>query len=253
MFFIDNSVASNAGEKSVRYGEDAPNSEQNEDSESDSQASSSSTTRHKKGRTKEDKMKSKAASKTQVSKPPAWVDPADTQPTKVSLVNGHSRLRKLRQAAAEDEITGREYETRLRNQFERINPEPVWARKARGIGKRKKGKTKEGDGENEEDEEGADDIEEEGDGIQDLLASTTGLLAERRKHGKQNVVLRREELAIERVRDANHSAQSSTSGEVRVVSFHPKPAVPVLCVATADRRVRLFHVRGRFIHFALLA
>ena len=256
MFFIDNSVASNAGEKSGRYGEDAPLSEQNEDSESDSQASSSSTTRHKKGRTKEDILKLKAASKTQVSsgsKPPAWVDPADTQLTKVSLVNGHSRLRKLRQAAAEDEITGREYETRLRNQFERINPEPVWARKARGIGKRKKGKTKEGDGESEEDEEGAGDIEDEGDGIQGLLASTTGLLAERRKHGKQNVVLRREELAIERVRDANHSAQSSTSGEVRVVSFHPKPAVPVLCVATADRRVRLFHVRGRFIHFAVLA
>jgi U3 small nucleolar RNA-associated protein 18 len=213
-------------------------------------------TRQKKGRTKEDKQKSKAASKALVSsgsKPPAWVDPADTHLTKVSLLNGHSRLRKLRQAATEDEITGREYETRLRNQFERINPEPVWARKARGVGKRKKGKAKEGDRESDESERGADDIEEEGDGIQDLLASTTGLLAERRKHGKQSVVLRREELAIERVRDANHSAQSPTSGEVRVVSFHPKPAVPVLCVATADRRVRLFHVRCYFSDFCFLS
>jgi len=163
-------------------------------------------------------------------------------------LNGHSRLRKLRQTAAEDEITGREYETRLRSQFEQINPEPAWVQKARGVGKRKKRKTKGDEGEGDEDGEGADDIEEEdGDGgIQDLLTSTSGLLAEKRKHGK-NVVLRQEELAIERVRDANHSVQSSTSGEVRVVSFHPKPAVPVLCVATADRRVRLFHVRYHFL------
>lgn len=182
------------------------------------------------------------------------MDPADTRQTKISLLNGHSRLRKLRQAVEEDEITGREYETRLRSQFERINPEPVWVRKARGhVGKRNKGK-REVEVESEEDEEGAVDIEEEGDcGMQDLLASTTGLLAEgRRKHGKQNVVLRQESLAIERVRDANHSAQSSTNGEVRVVSFHPKPAVPVLCVATADRRVRLFNVRCPFTRFALL-
>lgn len=182
------------------------------------------------------------------------MDPADTQATKISLVNGHSRLRKLRQTAAEDEITGREYETRLRSQFERINPEPAWVQKARGVGKQKKGKAKEGEdegeGEGEEEGEGEDGIEEEGDGgIQNLLTTTSGLLAERRKHGKQNVVLRQEELAIERVRDPNHSVQSSTSGEVRVVSFHPKPAVPVLCVATADRRVRLFHVR---FHFYLL-
>jgi U3 small nucleolar RNA-associated protein 18 len=192
-----------------------------------------------------------SASKGQVSsksKLPAWVDPADTQPTKVSLLHGHSRLRKLRQSADEDEITGRDYETRLRSQFERINPEPAWVTKARGSGKYKKGKRKESEGESEEDEDRTNGIEEEGDGgIQGLLASTNGLLAEsRRKHGKQNVVLRQESLAVERVRDANHSVQSS-GGEVRVVSFHPKPAVPVLCVATSDRRVRLFHVRSFYL------
>ena len=182
------------------------------------------------------------------------MDPADTQSTKISL-NGHPRLRKLRQTAHEDEITGREYETRLRSQFERINPEPAWVRKARGVGKRKKGRRRrrEGDSDSEEDDEGLDEIEEEGDGeIQDLLASTSGLLADsNRKYGKQNPILRQESLAIGRVRDANHSAQGPTTGEVRVLSFHPKPAVPVLCVATADRRVRLFHVRIAFyfLHF----
>src|SRR5258705_6100014 len=121
----------------------------------------SSSSSKKKGRIKMDDLNEKA----QVSKPPAWVDPADTQPTKISLLKGHSRLRKLREAAGEDEITGREYETRLRSQFERINPEPVWVRRARG------GWASEGD------EEEAEEVEEEEEGIQDLLASTTGLVA----------------------------------------------------------------------------
>lgn len=168
------------------------------------------------------------------SKLSAWVDPADTQPAKVSLLNGPSRLRKLRQAVDENEITGREYETRLRSQFERINPEPAWARKARG---KKNIKVDE-----DEDDEPREDIEEEsGEGIQRLLTSTIGVLTKNKNIGKR-VVLPQGSLAVERVRDANHSTQSSSSGEVRVVSFHPKHAVPVLCVATADRRIRLFHV-----------
>ena len=161
------------------------------------------------------------------SKPPAWTDPADAQPTKISLLNGPSRIRKLRQAVDEDEITGREYETRLRNQFERINPEPEWARKVR----RKGG--------GEDSDEGEEDRDAEG--MQELLTSTGGILANTSKKGGK-VVIRQGSLAIERVRDANHSTQSSNSGEVRIVAFHPKPAVPVLCVATTDRRVRLFHV-----------
>jgi U3 small nucleolar RNA-associated protein 18 len=165
------------------------------------------------------------------SKPSAWVDPADTQPAKISLLNGPFRLRKLRQVVDEDEITGREYETRLRSQFERINPEPVWARKARG----KKNENLDVDDSGDEGTE-----EETGEGMQRLLTSTKGVLAKSKK--AKTVVLHQGSLAIERVRDANHSTQSSSSGEVRVISFHPKPAIPVLCVATADRRVRLFHV-----------
>ncbi|CAA7266393.1 unnamed protein product [Cyclocybe aegerita] len=166
-------------------------------------------------------------------KAPAWTDPADTLPdAKVSLVSGPTRLRKLRHAAGEDEISGREYETRLRTQFERINPEPEWARKARG----KKSKSKKTDDE--------DDGEEEGAGVQELLTSTTGILVEAKKRARQNVVLPQGTLGIERVRDANQSVQSSSSGDVRVLAFHPKPAVPVLCVATADRRIRLFNIDG---------
>src|ERR1700760_2426248 len=47
---------------------------------------------------------------------PAWVDPDDLD-VQVSLASD-KRLRKLRDTAAEDEIGGRDYERRLRRQFE---------------------------------------------------------------------------------------------------------------------------------------
>jgi len=201
------------------------------DSDSDSSTSSASTS------SKNSPKKSFAkALKSSKSKPPAWVDPADVEPsTRVSLLSGPTRLRKLRQAVDEDEITGREYETRLRSQYERINPEPAWAKKARGK------KSKEDDDEQSGDEN-SEGLHQDGDGFRELLSSTVGILAESKRRGRKTVVLPQGTLGIERVRDANHSVQGSGSGEVRALSFHPKPAIPVLSVATADRRIRLFNV-----------
>ena len=143
-----------------------------------------------------------------------WTDPSEVQPTAlVSLLSGPTRLRKLRHGVDEDIITGKDYETRLRAQFERVNPEPAWAKKARGSKEK-----------NETWDESEDDQTE----------------IKPKKRGA--VVIPSGTLSIERVRDANQSAQNSGSGEVRVLAFHPKPDVPVLSVATADRRVRLFNV-----------
>ncbi|KAG9088454.1 hypothetical protein FRC07_012575, partial [Ceratobasidium sp. 392] len=55
----------------------------------------------------------------------AWVDPDDNQ-LDVSIASDR-RLRKLRNSAAEDTISGREYESRLRRQFEKVHPVPQWA------------------------------------------------------------------------------------------------------------------------------
>ncbi|KAF9042256.1 WD40-repeat-containing domain protein [Panaeolus papilionaceus] len=226
LFFVDDGVPSAPVTDSEEGGdEDRSHSGSDTDSGSDSQASSSST---RKRRTPKSLPKSLTSSR---SKPPAWTDPADVEATnRVSLLNGPTRLRKLRQAINEDEITSREYETRLRAQFERINPEPSWARKARGKNK-----------EAGDRESGTEDEEE---GITNLLSSSTGILSARRRKEKGPVVLPQGSLNIERVRDANQSVQGSGSGEVRVITFHPKPSVPVLAVATADRRVRLFHIDG---------
>ncbi|KAF8496934.1 hypothetical protein BU17DRAFT_103354 [Hysterangium stoloniferum] len=58
----------------------------------------------------------------------AWVDLDDVN-IEVSLASDN-RLRKLRDAPVEDIIKGRDYETRLRRQFEK-NPDPEWASAAR--------------------------------------------------------------------------------------------------------------------------
>lgn len=172
-------------------------------------------------------------------KPPAWTDPSDS-PLVVSLES--SRLRKLRDAPTETTLSGREYETRLRRQYERINPQPAWAVKARtGKGKRRRDGADEGNYENMETEDEEDDGEHAVEDIQDLLSSTTGILAPSRKL-RTTATIPSGTLEIERLRDANQAAQASGCGEVKFITFHPSDKIPVLCVGSADRRIRLFNV-----------
>ncbi|KAM6497715.1 WD40-repeat-containing domain protein [Amanita muscaria] len=194
----------------------------------------------------EEEQESRKSLKPTKSKPKArqaaWTDPSD-EPLTISIAHSHKRLRKLRDAPDEDVLTGKEYESRLRRQFERINPEPTWASKARKTARqRKKGKvlgyeSQESESEEEEDEEGEDML--------DLVNTSAGILATgKRRTAAGNVILPPEQIAIERLRDANQSVQQSNGGQVKVVAFHPSDKVPVLCVGTTDRRIRLFNVDG---------
>lgn len=145
----------------------------------------------------------------------AWSDPAD-EPIQVSVNIG--RARKLRDAPDETGLSGREYESRLRRQYERINPQPEWARK-----KYKRARST----------SSATDEEDQ----KDLINSTSRILEQ-----KSSTTLQKGTLAIERLRDANQSTQSTDAGAVRALTFHPSDQVPLLCVASADRRARLFNV-----------
>lgn len=188
--------------------------ERSRPSEPDSDSDSSSSSQ---------KRKSPQNPPLKSRKPPAWIDPSD--PPTVSVSSG--RLRKLRDAPSETALSGHEYETRLRRQYERINPQPAWAAKARKTQRTKR--------DNDQDSDGEDaDVEE-------LLSSTGGILASSQRKSR-TTVLPAGTLSIERLRDANQAAQGSASGEVKVVAFHPSDRVPVLCVGTADRRIRLFNV-----------
>jgi len=157
-------------------------------------------------------------------KGPAWVDPDDLD-VQVSLASD-KRLRKLRDTAAEDEIGGRDYERRLRRQFEKLNPTPQWAsdaRKKRSTVKRRRSASP------------SSSVSEED---LDLLTSTGGILEGKQRRSK---ILSPKTINIERLRDANLSARAE--GELRTVQFHPSPQVPMLLTASADRRLRLFNVR----------
>jgi len=162
---------------------------------------------------------------------PAWTDPDDIN-LQVSLASD-SRLRKLRDAPSEDTVGGREYESRLRRQFEKINPTPTWASNARRKlhptqAKRKRSSTS------------SSSELEDGDILPELLSSTGGLLGATTKYR----ALPQGTLAIERLRDANQAATSEA--ETKALQFHPSPQVPVLMTASADRRVRLFNVCTSF-------
>jgi len=157
-------------------------------------------------------------------KGPAWLDPDDLD-VQVSLA-ANKRLRKLRDATAEDEIGGRDYERRLRRQFEKLNPTPQWAsnaRKKRSTVKRRRSVSP------------SSSVSEED---LDLLTSTGGILEGKQRRSK---TLSPKTINIERLRDANLSARAE--GELRTVQFHPSPQVPMLLTASADRRLRLFNVR----------
>lgn len=155
-------------------------------------------------------------------KAPAWTDPDDVN-VKVSLAS-NDRLRKLRDAPSDDIVGGREYERRLRRQFERMNPISDWASNARKKSGRAKRRRPSVSG-----SESAEDV------VPEMLASTGGILG-----AAKSRLIPPSTLSIERLRDANQAAPAE--GEIKTVAFHPSPHVPVLLTASADRRVRLFHV-----------
>ncbi|KII86251.1 hypothetical protein PLICRDRAFT_114618 [Plicaturopsis crispa FD-325 SS-3] len=155
---------------------------------------------------------------------PAWTDPDDTT-LHISLA-ADKRLRKLRDAVSEDAVGGREYERRLRRQFEKINPTPDWAANARKRARRSTGA----------DSDGTED--DDAEAIDRMLSSTAGVLG-----GIKRVQsLEKGTLAIERLRDANQAAKAE--GEIKAIQFHPSPRIPVLLTASADRRARLFNIDG---------
>ncbi|KAG7094043.1 hypothetical protein E1B28_007664 [Marasmius oreades] len=218
LFFVDEGGISrqeNSDEEQIA-GPSSHTSFESDGSDSDSSSSS---------RTSSSRVSSNKPSRK--SKVSAWVDPSD--PSTVSLSS--RRLRKLRDAPHEEELPGREYESRLRRQFERINPEPAWAAQARK-NKAKEKKQAWTDGDDEQEDDSMD--------IPHLLTSTSGVL----RSQKVNRVLQAGTIDIARLRDANQDAQNAACGDIKSLAFHPSPMVPVLAVGSKDRRIRLYTIDG---------
>ncbi|KAJ3271884.1 U3 snoRNP protein, partial [Borealophlyctis nickersoniae] len=139
-------------------------------------------------------------------KPAAWEDEDDVM---VNIVDT-KRLRKLRTDYSEEIISGKDYEARLRAQFEKIHPKPEWAT-----------------------------IPAEGEDTDDLLSVL------RKTHGivsrKKTRVLNSDRLEIVRLKDANQMAYSQAV--VQSVTFHP--TAPVVMTAGYDKTLRLFQIDGK--------
>ncbi|KAL0950558.1 hypothetical protein HGRIS_007362 [Hohenbuehelia grisea] len=241
LFYVDDGAPVAAEYDSEEAPSFTPSDDEASDSDSDSSGSSSGS---ESSRSSPEPTKPQPSKSTRAS---AWVDPADA-PISVAVAPGdasHSRLAKLRDAPDETTLSGREYERRLRRQFEKINPEPTWASTARDKlrGKRRRSSTGAGDG-SDEDESRAEEAEE--DDFDHLLNSTSGVLSNADKSrctGKPRQIPPTT-LRITRLRDANQAAQASGCGEIKVVAFHPSANIPLLAVGSADRRLRLFNIDG---------
>lgn len=245
LFFIDDGVAPSTSDSSTvpdaaqlvirKYHSESESDDDDEDDEEENSAQETDEVEHIPQETEsipeivtEEQDQTTSAGDAQPGrKAPAWVDPDDAN-LQVSLT-AHSRLRKLRDAPSEDTVNGREYERKLRRQFERINPTPEWATKARK--KLHPSKRRRSSGSDSDVDNTIEDI------LPDLLASTGGISA-----GKKPRVLTQGVISVDCLRDANQAAPAE--GEIKSVQFHPSPQIPVLLTASTDRRLRLFHVDG---------
>ncbi|KAG8844273.1 hypothetical protein FRB96_003209 [Tulasnella sp. 330] len=166
-------------------------------------------------------------------KGPAWIDPSDST-VQVSLANDE-RLRKLREDPTDDVVSGKQYETKLREQFERINPVPAWTTAAR---ERNHNKTRKRTRRSSSSSASSLRSGDARDHIDDLLHATGGII----ESSDRPTLLPPTQLMVHRLRDANQAARSES--EVSSVCFHPSPTVPVLLTAGTDRRLRLFNIDG---------
>lgn len=182
--------------------------------------------------------KAKALVKSRNLRQAAWHDPADEN-LQISL-QGQKRLRKLRDSAAEDVVSGLEYESRLRRQFvllssskwsawyvtdhapcdrfEKLHPPPQWAVDARRkILRRRAAQAQHGGNAAllvDSDVSDASDDGEEGAGSADERDEADELFSRAVVGGKggkkvKGGKLEPGEIDIDRVRDANQHEQGS--------------------------------------------
>ena len=169
---------------------------------------------------------------------PAWED-SDDENMMISLAT-HARMRKLRDTAADDYVTGKEYSRRLRRQFERIYPVPDWALPPKSPKRRRLFESSgseadldisNGDG----DSDGAPALSAAP--LSALLASSSGL-ALAKSSQKTTARLRPEVIDISRLKDGNDAAPSKSA--IQCLSFHPTH--PLLLTSGFDSTLRLYHI-----------
>ncbi|CAD6892879.1 unnamed protein product [Tilletia controversa] len=171
----------------------------------------------------------------------AWTDTDDAQLV-VALAGANSRaadgsfvgtkrLRKLRQHADEKEVSGLEYEARLRKIFEKLHPRPSWA-----------SRTRKGDIDYNM---AIPPASTDALLLSELLSRDSGLVARATGQSKVRARLMPDGLEMERLRNANESQGRDDDAAVESVGFHPTSNANILISATRNRKVRLFQIDGK--------
>lgn len=157
---------------------------------------------------------------TQNYKKPLWTDPQDDS---IQItVTKKSMLRKLRQTEDEIQLTGKQYEERLRQQHQKLNPKAAaWA------SLEPKTRISQSKALNNIDENTENTLDS-------LLQGAGGLLSSSVRS------LPRTRLETTRLHDANHAEPSQSV--VKSVEFHHNGQL--LMVAGLDRHVRFFNIDG---------
>ncbi|EKM60676.1 uncharacterized protein PHACADRAFT_246739 [Phanerochaete carnosa HHB-10118-sp] len=230
LFFVDDAQGAPSDEQpSLDFAKDMGEQSEVSDAE-DKEEKSEQENASEQSENDEELVEPEPVASTSTSrKAPAWIDSDDTN-ISVSLAD-NARLRKLRDTPSDNVVGGREYERRLRRQFERINPTPDWAQKARSKLHPTRQKRRRLSVSSDEEEKMQED-----EALGDLLGDTGGILGPRPKKLAPGT------LSIERLRDANLAAPSE--GAIKAVQFHPSAQIPVLLTASEDRRLRFFNVDG---------
>ncbi|KAI8869023.1 WD40 repeat-like protein [Ramicandelaber brevisporus] len=160
----------------------------------------------------------------------AWVDEDDENEDEsaVSLTN-RNRLRKLRTTVEETHVSAKEYENRLRQQFQSIHQTPKWAEQ-----KKKTTTTSDAAGAGADNDE--DEYADDEDYNLSVLSRTYNILDSARSS-----TLPATEINIARVRNGNQHGY--TDGVIQSVDFHP--SANVLMTSGLDKTVRLFEIDGK--------
>ncbi|KAJ3043250.1 U3 snoRNP protein [Rhizophlyctis rosea] len=138
----------------------------------------------------------------------AWEDEDDVS---VNIAETN-RLKKLRKDYSEKVVTGRDYEERLRTQFQKLHPTPEWATKR------------------------SEDDEAIGGDLLSILRRTKSII----KKGR-HAALNPDRLEVVRVKDGNQMDYSQAT--IQSLAFHP--TAPVLMTAGYDKSLKLFQIDGR--------
>jgi len=193
----------------------------------------------------------KTAAAAKAARAPAWQD-EDDEAVRVDIA-GKDRLRKLRRQPDEKDISGADYQERLRARFQESSKAaldwaalPVTPADDAAGGKRGRRRQWHGEGggdtsEEEEDDQDEEEEEEDDDDFGGLFRSTAPLVLGASGTGG-NKRLQPGTLEVVRCRDGN--MQEPSKAMVQAVQFHPSTG-GLLFTAGLDKTLRFFQVDGK--------